>query len=229
MKARINRELIEVSTFDSGSLGVASMIVHQFEKPGSYKALIKRNKKLVDEVNFVVDKESQNMQLNLDLSTKKKRGDYKFDCDCQTDKSQVIGLSPKGFMLFFVSSGSGYSVSVFDQNDRPSFDSTKLNKKDVFAITMLEPSKYSMENTLGSAKGEIQVTLKKDNLQKINELDSVNIKVNEKRFNPKSLEVTASQGVVFEIESAARVVIKKGSKRKRDIQPDVRWRKSVSL
>ena len=38
MKATINKELVEVSVYDSGSLGVAAMIIHQFGKPGVYRS-----------------------------------------------------------------------------------------------------------------------------------------------------------------------------------------------
>lgn len=232
MKAKINLQLLNTTTFDSGALGLMAMVLHQFKDTGYYLASIRVNRREVTEVKFKVDDDSNNMQLDVDLAkavNTEEKG-HKYECK---KKKFVINkdLSPDGYVLFYASSGSGYSVTVYKLEGRGKgkevFDSTKLNEGDLFAVTLLEPAKYSMENKLGKASGNIDVSLKSKNTDQINKKNSLEVKVTEKKFEPNKIKLISSQGLVFQIKEKSRILIKKKSTRRKKSKekPTLGWKK----
>ena len=224
MKAKVNLQLLKTTTFDSGALGMLAMVIHQFRSAGRYRAQISHHGRKSTDIEFDVDEKSEVMQLDIDLAqTSKTRPE---DCDCEPSKQAERTVSPKGYVLFHASSGAGYSVAVSNAEGKLIFDSAKLSDGDLFAITMLEPATYPMKNTVGSATGEIVVSLKPEIAKKIKSLETAYIDVTENKFNPERIEVTSSQGLVFRIKGSARILIEKkpDPASKRD-KPAIRWQK----
>lgn len=212
MKAKVNLQLLNTTTFDSGSLGMMAMVIHQFTSPGNYQAVIMKEGHAISELALNVDEKSSEMQLNIDLAaTSHKKGNY----PCEKNKMTLPTVSPKGYVLFYATSGSAYSVKVATSNGDTAFDSTKLAEGDLFSVTLLEPGKYSMINKGRRSKGEIVVSLTQKNSKNIRNLETNYINVTKKGFNPSNTEVISSQGLVFRISDSSRIVIEKKEETKR--------------
>lgn len=227
MKAKVNIQLLNTTNFDSGALGMLAMVLHQFSTAGNYRATIMEKGFRVTDVNFQVKEKSEVMQLDIDLAKAVRDAKARPEkCGSRTEEQTSKVVSPMGYVLFHASSGDGYSVIVSNGDSEEVFDSTKLGAGDIFAVSLLEPSKYSMKNTMGSAAGEILVRLKPDLAKQINTIETRHIEVSEKKFDPERIELASSQGLVFRIVSAARIVVeKKDPSRAEHTKPTIRWQK----
>jgi hypothetical protein len=210
MNARVNRQLLATTKFDSSALGMLTFAVHQFAAPGRYHATVRHGGRAVAEVPFLVDEKSDQMQLDIDLALAERAANERpRGCECKDEKHSSHVISPKGFVLFHVSSGDGYSVVVSSETDKtPSFDSTKLGRGDLFALSLLEPATYSLANTANGSTAEIRVALP-EAAKRLGELETQQIDVSEKRFARDRIEAMSTQGLVFRLAAPARIVIEK--------------------
>ena len=231
MKARVNLQLIKTTTFDSGALGMLAMVLHQFNSPGRYRASISSRGKVQRYITFDIDAKSEVMQLDIDLAgaTALKEKECLSEATRGKSDKQAGILSPKGYVLFHASSGSGYSVIVSDSLGRVIFNSTKLGNGDLFAVSLLEPGSYSMKNSIDSSGGEITVSLPEKMFGRMHELETKYVDVSEKKLDPPRMDLISSQGLVFRIKSPARIVIAKesGAQKAGRIRskPMVSWRR----
>lgn len=148
----------------------------------------------------------------------------------QSEEEARLVVSPKGYVLFHASSGSGYSAIVSDSLGRMVFNSTKLGNGDLFAVSLLEPGSYSMKNSVDSSLGMASVSLPEKMFGRLGELQTQYIDVSEKKLDPPRMELISSQGLVFRIKSQARIVIAKEPIAKEDAasarpKPMISWRK----
>ena len=194
-KARFNHRILTTSTFDSGALGLLAYVIHQFQE-GRYTAVVNRDQKNVGSINFLVESTSDNIQLMIDLAT-------------VSTVAEVPKVSPKGYVMFYVSGGEGsYSVVASEESGASLvFDSTKLSDNVLFAVSILEPATYSMVNQAGSATGEIQVTPAGNTDP--HTLPTQYVDVSTASFDPTKINLQSSQGLVFRIKGPARIVITK--------------------
>ena len=215
MPATVNRLLFTTTKFDSGSLGMLTSVIHCFSKPGTYEAVIHHGGKPAGTRIFEVAEDAAEMQLNIDLAGTRLAAPHKDDCCCKTGKNGVPRVSPQGFVLFFVSQGQGYSVVAgpLGQKARAEFNSQNLGAGDLFALSLLEPAKYSMVNRKGGAKGVIEVAAPKARKQALGVLDAQYVEVGSKGFKPARLKTTSTQGIVFRVARAARIVIERQGRR----------------
>ena len=223
MKAKVNLQLLNTKAFDSGSLGMMAMVIHQFPFDGHYRAVIMNQGRSITEIDFSVDEKSTEMQLDIDLAIAVRNAKARPEEGRNERGKQTPRIvSPKGHVLFYVSSGIGYSAIVTNTDGKEEFDSTKLAKGDLFAISLLEPTRYSMVNSLGHGEGEIVVKMAKE----IRSLETAYIDVSQKGFDPENIELTASQGLVFRISDSARILVerKEAAPRKRR-KSVIRWQK----
>lgn len=208
---RLNHRLLTTSTFDSGALGVLAYVVHQFPA-GRYHAVVRREGQSAGSTHFLVDDSSATMQLTIDLASvaapvrasASARG-------CRAPSTADIPtLSPKGYVLFYVSGGAGgYSVVAREESGAaPGFDSATLSEGDLFSVSLLEPATYSMANHAGKAVGEIQVTPIPEGTNP-RTLPTLYANVNTGGFDPANISVCSAQGLVFRVKGPARVVINK--------------------
>ena len=208
MKTQLNRQLLNTTTFDSGSLGLMAMVIHQFSEPGHHSVIITKDKRIIAERTFLVDEKSEQMQLNIDLA----QPYHKDDCKCK-HKDKLDRVSAKGYTLFYASAGKGYSVTVTNNEGKKIFDNAKLTDGDLFAVTLLEPGKYLMENKAGRVKGEIEVKgVEPKMYQKIKSLETIHVEVTPKGFDPRVVHAFSSQGIVFRVHGQARIFIDKEKK-----------------
>ncbi len=211
MKSLINTQLIGTTTFDSGALGPLAMLIHRFVKVGRYRAAVLYDDVPVGETSFSVDDDSTVMQLDLDLAAvrREKARAAGCDCDARTASTTPQTVSPKGYVLFYASSGTGHAVTVFDDTGTLVFDSRRLAEGALYALSPLEPARYSVLDKASNAKGELLVTLTEEAAKRIKILDPINVKVAEAAFEPQRVELTASQGLIFHLKGPGRIVIEK--------------------
>ncbi|HET6943496.1 MAG TPA: hypothetical protein VFH89_15190 [Sphingomicrobium sp.] len=209
MKARLNRQLFEETIFDSGALGLTTSVVHQFAEPGVYAASVRRIGVHVGVFEFEVRGDATEMQLDINLAAVD-RGERENDCDCGPQRGLPV-VSPKGYVLFHATSGGGWSVHV-GEGKKKAFDSERLTAGDMFALTLLEPTKYRMENALGGAKGTIDVSFSPADAKRLSSLQPVIVTL-KSGFAPEALKLVATQGLVFRVEAEARIVISRHGRR----------------
>jgi len=219
MQAVLNREVFSTRLFDSGALGVLASVIHQFAEPAIYGVVVRRGDIVVHTLSFEVSAASQNLQLDIDLATSiRDRAGREESCTCApagTEKHGVMPremrptVSPKGYVLFYVSRGEGgLSVQVgTNRSNQPVFDSTTLGKGDLFALSLLAPTKYSMENRLGRARGMIEVSMPEAAFQSLADLEPIAVEATRDAFAPPDVKASSGQGIVFRVVDAARIVI----------------------
>lgn len=237
MNAKVNLALLNTTRFDSGALGMLAMVIHQFSEPGRYRGSVLRAGSTVGDLDIMVDEKSDVMQLDIDLAAiaKQPRPDVQNvqDCHCHPESSSPPRVvSPKGYVLFHASSGSGFSVNLSHVSGKSKFDSTQLDKGDLFACSLLEPAQYQGLNTRTKAQLEIAVVfptdLKEGMSARLKAAESMNIKVQDGAFQPAKLNAISTQGLVFQINETARIVIEKksgGGDTKQFVGPKARWQK----
>jgi hypothetical protein len=227
MQSRLNKQLFNTSTHDSGALGMMAMVIHPFGNPGRHRAVVMHQGRPVAEVEFDVDKTSTVMQHDIDLAQVAQQGRQRPEtCACKGAVQSVGAVSPEGYVLFHASSGQGYSVVVNNADGKPVFDSTALNDGDLFAVSLLEPTRYTLRNTAGSAKGEIEVAFNDEIAKRIKQLETRYVDVHEKKFDSVLIELASTQGLVFRVKGASRIVIQKQAPRQTDARkPVIRWQK----
>jgi len=224
MKVTLNREMFTTSTFDSGSLGVLASVVHQFTAPGRYRAVVQRHAAVVGTTFFEVS-ETAGLQLDVDLAAVHRAGPATAaDCGCdpaRAGSALLPAVSPQGYVLFFASSGGGYSVAVGPDTERGpvAFDSQNLGAGDLFALSLLEPTVYTMVNRHGGAPGEIVVVFSAERARGLQNLEPQYVDVSRAGFQPSRLQVSSAQGIVFRVQAAARIVVEKRDPEKARPEP----------
>jgi hypothetical protein len=224
MKAQLNRQLFTQRSFDSGAIGALESVVHQFSRPGSYVAEVRRNGNLRGSYTFVVS-EQGNVQLDVDLATV---GGDKGGCDCHSSEEKNT-LVANGYVLFHASSGSGYSVRVGAVGEKDAeFNSEQLRDGDFFALCLLEPMRYALSDRLATATGEIDVTFSEADAKRLRGLEPVYVDVGPGGFRPNRVDVISTQGIVFRVRGKARVLIEKSQPKDRPAPQPRGSRKGVS-
>ena len=208
---RLNHRLLTTSSFDSGALGLLAYVVHQFPA-GRYHVVVRREGQDAGSTYFLVDDSSTSMQLTIDLAAAAAplRSAASPCASRKAAATDIPTVSPKGYVLFYVSGGSGgYSVVAHEVNGAaPTYDSATLPAGDVFAVSLLEPATYSMANQAGKAKGKIQVTPVSEGTNPL-ALATQYVDVSADSFDPANVSVQSAQGLVFRVKAPARIVINK--------------------
>jgi hypothetical protein len=224
MQARLNRQLLQTTNIDSSALGMLAYVVHQFSSPGRYNVAVVRGGRTVAEVPFTVDEASEVMQLDVDLAAAERSADARpQDCECKDGSLMARVVSPKGYVLFYVSAGRGYSAVVTGARENVVFDTTKLGAGDVFAFSLLEPAVYELRNVTTGATAHIDVTLADESATRLRELPAVHIDPGQGKFDGERIPVTSTQGVVFRLDAPAHLVVRKTEKRQKPRAQPVRW------
>jgi hypothetical protein len=216
MGTKINFQVLNIINQDSGALGPLGMVVHQFHEPGKYYVGVHREGRAVANTAFEVDLAGVARKV------------------AHADARKV---SPKGYVLFHASAGSGYSATVSAApvsatvaagDERVIFDSTKLGEGDLFATSLLEPGKYSLVNAAGTAKTDIEVTFTPEDAKRLKSVEPLHVDVASTAFALATIRVISSQGLVFRVKDQARVVITRQGGTRRERKPVLQWRKPLT-
>lgn len=150
-----DRHLFTQLGLDSGALTILGALVHSFEEAGEYRGTARRGDLPEATFRVSVDSACAIAQADIDLAT------LVDDDDRCGDDVRRFTVHPKGFAVFRVSKGSGgYWVNVRRADeDRAvkAYDSRRLEQGDIFSAMLLRPGRYSIENALSKARGEVTV------------------------------------------------------------------------
>ena len=160
---------------------------------------------------FEVHGDAARMQLDIDLAAAHPGRERKDDCCCGESDDEPPTVSPKGYVLFHAKSGSGWSVQI-GEDEPAAFDSMRLTKGDMFALMLLEPTRYRIENTISQVRASAEVGFSDADARRLSGLLPVTVDAGA-AFNPEALKLVSTQGLVFRIESDARIVITREEKR----------------
>lgn len=214
MKAQINTHLFTQTRFDSGALSPANFVVHPFMNCGQYQADVSRNGTLL--FSFVIDVSEhhpeQQISVDLALLESKQRESPRHDTCCHANHQRYL-LSENGYALFYTSKGAGgYSVKTHpisgDKNDRSElFDSTALNKDDLFGITLLRPGDYSLRDAKSKLECKIHVEAVKPGKEAYRPPEALHIDAQIIKKSGGQLKLMQAQGLVVRCEGLSRIVI----------------------
>ena len=217
MRAILNRQMFTTRVFDSGSLGPLGSVVHQFTEPGRYEAVVTRKGAASHTSWFDVAESSSNLQIDVDLASRPAHhpAESDDDCGCGLAPAKTAPASPdvpvvsaKGYVLFHASHGDGYAVRVGRQGTEKSvFDSTALQRGDLYVVSLLAPTSYAMTNRAGKAKGTVVVAAPGERARALASVEAVNIDCDQTRFTPAEVKALSGQGLVFRVQDTSRVVI----------------------
>jgi hypothetical protein len=202
---------------------VLASVIHQFEETGRYDLTVFRAGSPTGTLSFVVDENSDARQLSIDLAGV---GQQTKDAgNCCGKPADPLVVSPKGYVLFYASRGTGFSVRVGKGDDKkPAFDSERLGKDDLFAISLLEPTKYSVVDKIGGAKGQITVRLSAEEMKRVKTLAPVYVEAKGKVFEPADINLVSAQGLIFRVHHSSRIVVEKQGQPPKEGNPVFKWR-----
>lgn len=197
---------------DSGSLTMLGVVVNNFNDPGEYRGTVQKHGENKGVFYISVDKEIPIAQANIDLATLTGHTLHQGSeaCKCNTDKNRFY-VNPRGYVVFHVSGGSGgYSVNVRKAEkakDTKIFDSRKLEEGATFAATILRPGSYSIVNEMDRRKAEVVIPYPRRGKKPFRPPEPMRIKTTEKGFSHDHIKLEPTQGLIFEIETSARIKI----------------------
>jgi hypothetical protein len=216
MNQMIDLSLFNQRRFDSGAIGPLVAILHNFADPGEYRGVATRGG---ERSIFYLTVESNHAasQVNIDLASlgPARATGAQPCCDCaKTDGARHFSIGPKGYVLFYVSTGApGFAVQIgkSDQGPGPkSFDSRALQAGDLFAVTLVRPGTYSVKNTLsqgGRERGELELAYP-PRVGKVAYQPPGPFRVQSgKTLEPLKIKLQAAQGLVFEVTATSRLVL----------------------
>ena len=208
MNTLSNLQALTQTSFDSGSLGGLGVIVHRMNQPGDHQVKVFQTERLLQTYSLRVVAAAPNAgQVNIDLSHALGRLNQ---LSPRPPEDLVVAVS--GYAVFHAPPGvSGLAVQLQSpgaKDQPPVFDNRQLKDGDIFAVTIFRPGRYSLTNTIGGAKGELQVSYPVVGDTPYVPPDPLQAQVTAQGFQPGSLQLQPAQGIVFTINNtAARIQI----------------------
>ncbi|MGC1511089.1 hypothetical protein [Ketobacter sp.] len=237
MSLRLNRHVLEQTRYDSGLLGQLGFVVHPYPDAGHYKVEIYRHDKLQQALLIDVNASSGDSQLSIDLAATEHKRPPQDPCCCDDDSGSNYKsrqLAKGGYALFYVGSGSGgYHVKSYaldPDSKQDSFDSTRLNRGDLFGITLIRPGHYHVTNTPKKRHGKISVEAVSASKTPYQPPEALQIEVDTLTDNNKAVTLTQAQGMVFHASQDDRILIELDADTIKKQQPEenrktARWSK----
>jgi len=87
------------------------------------------------------------------------------------------------------------------------FDSRRLGERSVFAVTLLQPGRYSLQNAIDGAKAEIVVSYPEVGDAPYRPPPPLQIEVSQDGFSEQRFPVSPAQGVIFRFHTESRIQI----------------------
>jgi hypothetical protein len=210
-KVFIDPELANVG-LDSGELTMLGAVAQRFDVPGEYRGTVRRGGAIERVFYLTVDKESPVAAADIDLAVLANAGSRTgHESCCPEDKEPRFSVNPRGYAVFRVSGGpGGYSVNLrrADPDDKtPVFNSSRLDGGAVFSARILRPGVYSVTNSLTKARAELGVAYPPEAFSGYRPPEALRVEVTERGFKPERIAIKAAQGLIFDCNAPARIVI----------------------
>jgi hypothetical protein len=98
-------------------------------------------------------------------------------------------------------------VGQSDDEDAREFESERLRRHDVFALTLIRPGTYLVRNTLTKNEGRIVVTYPGADGVAFGPTDPSVISCGESGFDPQTATISPAQGVIFQAAADCRITV----------------------
>jgi hypothetical protein len=228
--ALVNRQLLEQTTWDSGTPSGTAAVVHRFRSPGDYFATAILDDQVVGEVELAVldrpggqEVEGPPLSTRVDLSWV--RRSLLNRLRATQGERALVALG--GHVLFSnTEQATGYAVTVTKPEEPDAaFDTRQLGEDDLFAVTMVRPGTYTVSNTLTGSEGRVTVAYPTIGERPYRPPDPASVVCRADGFDPQSVDLQPAQGLVFHFEVPSRIVITLAEP---DDGPEERRRRAVS-
>lgn len=228
MNALINREILNQTSFDSGALGGLSIVAHRFDQPALYAVTVRQKDAVISRMQLkvsvltpgasVID-DAKRAQASTGDSPSATDASENVEIDLQSMENadapshalelakRIVADAANGYVSFRAPDGQrDYSV-IAETPGRPPFDSRKLDKGDVFAVTLLRPGEYRVANALTGATGTITVAYPVRGATPYSPPEPATVICDAGGFHPSPLALQPAQGVIFQIGAPGRITI----------------------
>jgi hypothetical protein len=209
--------LLARTDLDSAGLTLLSVIAHHCGTVGSMAGEVTQNGVAVAGFQLVVEESGAPNQADIDLaalSGGSAGSTGSSDCCCGSGSGSAPGtvfrVVKGGYAVFYVASGpAAYAVRLSaPQPKSHGFDSAKLGAGDLFTISPLRPGRYRVTNRETGQHAEVQVLYPDPSGKRARgALEPERVRVSEHGFEKARIVVRGAQGIVFAIETSARIVL----------------------
>jgi hypothetical protein len=201
---------------DSAGLTLLSAIAHHCGIAGTMTGEVTSNGVTVASFQLIVEESGAPSQADIDLSAlasgvPSSSGSSGCGCVPAGAASTVFRTGKGGYALFYVASGpQAYAVRMTVVHSKsPGFDSTKLGPGDLFTVSPLRPGRYQAINSEIDQTAEVQVLYPDPSGKRARgQLEPERVRVTEKGFEKAKIVVRGAQGIVFVIETSARIQLR---------------------
>lgn len=205
MRARLNSMFFTQSAFDSASPVGSAVVAHRFDDEGDYDVHLGRAKEPPERVVLTVgpaaaDRSSGAVGVTIDTAPARS--------DAAADRRGR--LTAGGYASFSTPSARGVDSVIVARRqgaEVDEFDSRRLGPGDVYGLTLVRPGVYSVRNTLGDATGRIVVDYPVVGSRPYRPAEPVRVSCARNGLAPSEIRVGPGHGIVFDIETDARLII----------------------
>jgi hypothetical protein len=217
VKAFINQRFLNQTQFDSAAPSGSAVVAHELHHHGAYEIAVGRKGKLFVRLPFSVGPEpapkddaapqglpeaDMRRAVTVDLFKLARAG---------ATLPELPSLATAGWVSFTSSQPlQDHHVvlrPVRGGGGKDEFDSRKLGGRSLFALTLIRPGRYSLQDTIGGAKGEIVVAYPKVGKTPYRPPEPLEVEVTEKGFGQLSFPLLPGQGMVFRFRAESRIQI----------------------
>jgi len=220
VKAVINPHFLEQTRFDSAAPSGTAVVAHRFDDDGDYQLAVARGNTVVTtaQLSVVAGRRTATEEAAAEPATAGRRRDA-----ISVDVSQL--LAPAGTPSELPTVASAGWVSLTSTQPVPGhhmvvrrvkdakpqrgsvFDSRRLDEPSVFAVTLLQPGRYSLENAIGGTKAEIVVSYPTPGARPYRPPAPLQVEVTEDGFGSQRISLAPAQGIVFRFRTQSRIQI----------------------
>ena len=208
MKRYINKAAFAKTAFESSTVGMLTFIAHPVAKEGNYVGNIYEGDRLMDRFFLTVSEKEKNTQVNVDL------GVFNFrDLSAQGRKTFVVQAG--GYILFYNSKQDiPYRITLERVNESTKkmaaeFDTQKLNKKDLFVVSLVRPGKYiATSDKNKTVNVDVPYPDKKVFEERNTIINPITVRLNPEGFENDEVRLLPSQGLIFQVEDPTSIAIR---------------------
>jgi hypothetical protein len=216
VKAFINQRFLNQTQFDSAAPAGSAVVAVELEEHGTYELALARKGKPFVRLPFSVgpepaprgDEAAPPGQPVADLRRAVSVDLFKI-ARAGATLPELPGLATAGWLSFTSAQPlpDHHVVLRSADGDKEVFDSRKLGKRTVFALTLIRPGRYSLQNTIGDAKAEIVVAYPKVGKTPYRPPEPLSVEVTKEGFGQDSIALLPGQGIVFRFATQGRIQI----------------------
>lgn len=223
MKARVNRNFLEQTSFDSGMPSGLGVVIHKFERPGQYEIALLRDDRVVQRMPLVVAEEvtgeeaSQRRQTSSGWEAEAPSSHVSMEMSQAalarptSETARPYTVRAGGYMSFTAARHEDASAVVArsqQEGEREElFDSRRLDEGDMFAVTMIRPGRYDLRNTETEARGQITVAYPTVGDEPYRPPGPVAVDCTDQGFSMSDIDLMPAQGIIFRVRTPSRIQI----------------------